>query len=58
MAELILNNLGTIAVGLILLAVVVLILVGMRRDRRAGKHSCGGDCSCCAGACACHGEEK
>ncbi|MCM1333869.1 MAG: FeoB-associated Cys-rich membrane protein [Bacteroides sp.] len=58
MAELILDNLGTIVVGLILLAVVALILFGMRREKKAGKHSCGGGCAGCPGACFCHKEKE
>lgn len=58
MAELILNNLGTLAVGLILLAVVILILIGMRKEKKAGKHCCGGGCAGCPGACICHKEKE
>lgn len=38
---------GTLAVGAVLLAVVALIIVKFVKDRRAGKHCCGGDCSKC-----------
>ena len=55
-------NLGTIAVPIVLLAVVAAIIAGMRRDRRMGKNSCGvrcggcgGSCSGCAGCGGCHG---
>lgn len=40
-------NGGTIAVGAVLLAVVALIIAKLVKDRRAGKHCCGGDCSRC-----------
>ena len=41
---------GTIIVAGILV-VIVAILFGMRKDRKSGKGSCGGDCSKCKG---CH----
>ncbi|MCC8074717.1 MAG: FeoB-associated Cys-rich membrane protein [Clostridiales bacterium] len=50
-------NAGTIVVGLILLAIVAAILRGMLRDRKQGKHSCGGGCAGCPHACgggSCH----
>ena len=34
---------GTLIVGGILLLVVVLIVRGIIRDKKSGKHSCGGD---------------
>ena len=43
------QNLGTIVVALLLAALVVLIIRKLRRDRRAGKLSCGGSCGICAG---------
>ncbi len=47
-------NIGTIVVGLILLAVVALIVRGMIRDKKQGKSSCGGNCAGCAGCGSCH----
>ena len=47
-------NIGTIAVGLVLLAVVILIVRIMMRDKKQGKSSCGGNCASCGGCCACH----
>ena len=47
-------NIGTIVVGLILLAVVVLIVRTMIRDKKQGKSSCGGNCAGCAGCGSCH----
>lgn len=44
--------LGTIVVGLLLLALVSAIIWKMVRDARAGKDIfCGGSCSGCSGAC-------
>ena len=38
---------GTIIVAGILVVIVAAILFGMRKDRKNGKGSCGGDCSKC-----------
>lgn len=38
---------GTMIVGAIVLAVVALIVAKLVRDRRSGKHCCGGDCGKC-----------
>ena len=40
---------ATWIIGGILLLIVAGIVWKMIRDRRAGKGSCGGDCSCCSG---------
>lgn len=40
---------GTIAVGLIVLAIVALITANIVKDKRAGKHTCGCDCAHCKG---------
>lgn len=50
MLEFFSNYGGSIVVGLIVLAVVVLIITKGIKDKRAGKFSCGGNCACC-GAC-------
>lgn len=43
---------GTLIVGLALLAVVVLIVRSMIKDKKNGKSlQCGGDCSHCGGHC-------
>lgn len=42
---------GTVVVGGILVVIVVLVIRSMLRDRKSGKHSCGGDCGRCGG---CH----
>ena len=47
------ENLGTILVSLALLTAVVFIILGMRRDKKQGKSSCPGGCSCgSCGSCA------
>ena len=42
------QNMGTIAVLLVLALVVALIINKMRRDKKAGKGGCGCGCSGCA----------
>lgn len=54
MLQWICENIGTIAVGLVLLAVVILIARGMIRDKKQGKSSCGGNCASCGGCGCCH----
>ncbi len=49
MAEFIQQNAGSIAVGVMLLAVVAVIVIKMIRDKRAGKSSCGCGCEHCSG---------
>ena len=44
-------NLGSIAVIIVLACIVALIIHSMRKDRKQGKRSCGGNCSTCGG---CH----
>lgn len=56
MIDFLMNNMGTIAVGTGLLALIAWIVIGMRKEKKAGKSSCGGSCSCCPGSCACHKE--
>ena len=55
--EWLLNNIGTIAVILVLGGIVVLIVTGMVRSKKQGKAtcSCGGSCGCCPMAGKCHG---
>ena len=43
-------NLINILLVAVIAAVVVLLIRGMIRDRKAGKSSCGGNCASC-GAC-------
>lgn len=53
-------NLASIAVALVLLCVTALIIRKMIRDKKAGRHSCGGSCGGGCGSCPmqgrCHGE--
>ncbi|MEG0770614.1 MAG: FeoB-associated Cys-rich membrane protein [Clostridia bacterium] len=48
MFDFIINNLPTIAVGVVVLGIVVLIIIKIFYDKKNGKSSCGGDCSHCS----------
>lgn len=54
MVEFIINNLSTIIISAVILAVVVLIIVNMIKDRKKGKSSCGCGCANCPSAGMCH----
>ena len=43
------SNLDTILISLVLLAIVALIVRYLIRQKKQGKSSCGGNCSCCGG---------
>lgn len=51
------QNIGTIVVCALLIAMVAAILLGMRRDKKRGKSSCGGTCAHCAMNGACHSKK-
>lgn len=44
-------NLASLIAGLLILSVVVLIITKIVRDKKAGKHLCGGSCGSCGGGC-------
>ena len=52
--QIILQNLGTVAVCFILAVVIAVIVFGIYRDKRAGKSSCGGSCGACPMRDTCH----
>ena len=54
----IMENLGTDIVSVLLLAAIAAILVGMLRDRKNGKTSCGSGCSGCPMGDNCHQQKK
>ena len=53
MLEFLQNNWGSFAVGAVVLAVIVLIVMKLVRDKKAGRYTCGGNCGSC-GACRGH----
>ncbi|MBQ9343233.1 MAG: FeoB-associated Cys-rich membrane protein [Clostridia bacterium] len=50
----IVNNAGTIAVSLVLIGIVAWVIAKLRKDKKQGKSSCGGNCGCCPMAHSCH----
>ncbi|MBO4898749.1 MAG: FeoB-associated Cys-rich membrane protein [Lachnospiraceae bacterium] len=48
------NNLGTIAVALVLIAIITVTIRSMLSDKRKGKSSCGCRCSSCPMGASCH----
>ena len=56
------QNIGTIIILLVLTAVVTGIVLGMIKDKKQGKSSCGGNCAHCKMCTACksvkNGESK
>ena len=50
----IMENAGTILVSILLLGAVAAIILTLRRDRKRGKSSCGGNCGCCPMGGCCH----
>ncbi|MBO4927187.1 MAG: FeoB-associated Cys-rich membrane protein [Clostridiales bacterium] len=48
------ENLGTIVISLVLLAIVAGIILSIWRDKKKGKSSCGCNCGHCAMSGTCH----
>ena len=46
---------GSVIVGIIVVAIIAAIVLSMRSDRKKGKHSCGGTRGGRPNACNCHG---
>ena len=47
-------NLGTIIITLVLIGLVTAIIIGMKKDKKKGKNSCGCGCQNCAMHGMCH----
>lgn len=52
------QNLGTIVISAVLLAIVVLIVLRLMKNKKAGKSSCGCNCAHCAMHGTCHSAAK
>lgn len=48
------ENLATILVSAVVLAVIVLIIIKMRKNKKKGTGSCGCSCEGCASSPSCH----
>ena len=55
MIEFLISNIATIVVGTVLVAMVLLIIFQMKKDKKQGKSSCGCKCGGCPNAQLCHG---
>ena len=56
MIEFLSANMGTIFVILILAAVVGMIILNLKKDKKSGKSSCGCGCGGCPNSALCHGK--
>lgn len=54
MLRIIADNAGTIVVSLLLVGLITGIVVHLRKNKKQGKSSCGGNCGCCPMAGSCH----
>ena len=52
------QNLGTIVISAVLFAIVVLIVLRLMKNKKAGKSSCGCNCAHCALHGTCHKAAK
>ena len=52
------NNAGTLAVALVLTAVIVLIAVRIVKNKKNGKSTCSCGCSNCPMSASCHGKSE
>lgn len=57
MLAFLIENLATILISAVLLAVVILIILKLRKDRQKGCSSCGCGCGGCGSSCA-HGSTQ
>lgn len=53
----IMENIGTILICVVLIAIVAAVVVSMLRDRKKGRSSCGCNCAHCAMSGACHSKK-
>ena len=56
MIDFFVNNIGSIVVGLVVLALVGFLMWKLISDKKNGKSSCGGACKSCPNAGLCHSE--
>ncbi len=51
------ENIATIVISLILIAIVAAIIVKLVKDKKKGKSACGNNCAHCAMAGSCHNKK-
>ncbi|MBQ8309950.1 MAG: FeoB-associated Cys-rich membrane protein [Clostridia bacterium] len=54
----IVQNIGSILVGAVLLLLIGVIVYMMRKDKKAGNSSCGSSCASCPMSGKCHEKNK
>jgi hypothetical protein len=54
MFDFLVQNIGTIMIGAVLLAAIVLVIVKLYRDKKHGKSSCSCGCKNCPSHSICH----
>lgn len=54
MVTFLMNNWGSILVGTILAALIIGVMIKLRRDKKRGKSSCGCGCENCPSHSMCH----
>ena len=47
-------NIGTVLITVLLVSIVVIIVMKLRKDKKKGVSSCGGNCAHCAMGGTCH----
>ena len=52
------QNLGTMLISIVLIALIALIMRSMIRDKKMGKSTCGGNCASCKMCAACRQADK
>ena len=52
------ENLGTIIISLVLIAIVALITIKLIKDKQKGKCACGHNCAHCAMCSCCHSNQN
>ena len=52
------DNIATVIICAVLVIIVAAIIIGMVRDKKKGKSSCGCGCSSCPMSGSCHTENK
>lgn len=52
------ENIATIIICIVLAVIVVAVIAVLVKDKKKGKSTCGGNCSCCPMGGSCHNHKK
>ena len=52
------QNIGSLLIGALLMLIVCVIIYFIRKDKKAGKSSCGASCAGCPMNGQCHSDQK